>query len=206
MKDVPIEEWLRTLADRTPTPGGGAVAALAAATSAALIGMVTSYTQGGKWSDREDRMRELQAEAAGWRTEALQLAEADERAFAAVGEAYALPKSNDDEQSARSEAIQVALAGAAEPPVLTAQLAGRLVGGADELVSSGNPNVLSDVGVAAALAEAALTSAIMNIAVNASLLTDPEVRGHLTAELTSAENDVERARAVVQRVREGIAP
>jgi formiminotetrahydrofolate cyclodeaminase len=206
MKDVPIEEWLRTLSDRTPTPGGGAVAALAAATSAALIGMVTSYTQGGKWSDREDRMRELQAEATGWRAAALQLAEADERAFSAVGEAYALPKSNDDEQSTRSAAIQVALAGAAEPPVLTAQLAGRLVGAADELVSAGNPNVLSDVGVAAALAEAALTSAIMNIAINASLLTDPDVKSRLTAELASAEDGVERARAVVRRVRDGIAP
>ena len=59
-----VEAWLVELADRTPTPGGGGAAGLMAAISAALIGMVTAYTTGEKWQDREPRMRELNKEAA----------------------------------------------------------------------------------------------------------------------------------------------
>jgi formiminotetrahydrofolate cyclodeaminase len=205
MKDVAIEEWLQTLAARTPTPGGGAVAALAAASAAALIGMVTSYTTGEQWADREVRMRELHAQADEWRTMAVRLAEEDERAFALVGEAYALPKASDDEKETRRVSVQRALAGAAEPPIRTAQLAGRVVDAADELATSGNPNVLSDVGVASALAEAAITSAMLNIAINASQLTEPEARARLSASLTAASEDVEHARSVTQRVLKAVS-
>ena len=57
MLDVRIAEWLDELADRKPTPGGGAVAALCAASSAALLEMVGNYTTGKKWADREEAMR-----------------------------------------------------------------------------------------------------------------------------------------------------
>src|SRR3712207_2438431 len=66
----------------------------------------------------------------------------------------ALPIS-DEEKAARSAAIQQATLGAAEPPVQVGRLALRLVAIADGMVDPANPNVLSDVGVAAATARAA---------------------------------------------------
>jgi formiminotetrahydrofolate cyclodeaminase len=196
MRDVAIGEWLGTLAERTPTPGGGAVAALAAAAAAALIGMVTAYTQGDRWADRQDRMRALGVQAEGWRVSALLLAEEDAQAFAAVGQAYAMPKDSEAQRESRRAAVQQALAGAAGPPTRTAELAGLIVQAAEELVSLGNPNVVSDVGVAAAMAEAALTGARLNIAANAALLTDAAVKAGLSDALATAARDVERARAV----------
>jgi formiminotetrahydrofolate cyclodeaminase len=200
MKDLAIDEWLETLAARQPTPGGGSVAALAAASAAALIGMVSIYTTGTKWADREVRMLELNNQAEGWRIRALELAQQDEVAFAAVGAAYGLPKGTDQEVAARQEAIQVALVGAALPPIRTAELAGDIVEAAEELVDRSNPNVLSDVGVASAMAEAAISSASLNIAINLSQVTDAGERKRLSASLVTATLNSQRAREVTQRV------
>jgi formiminotetrahydrofolate cyclodeaminase len=200
-----VETWLFDLADRTPTPGGGGAAGMMAAIGAALIGMVTAYTTGEKWRDREPRMRELNAEAAELRSTALALVGEDEAAFGAVGAAYRMPRSNDAEKSARAEAIQAALVGAADPPARVARLAGRLVDIADELVESGNPNVVSDVGVASAAAGAALEAAVLNIEINLHQIVDPQVSEGLRSEAAAATRSIRRAEAVTGRVRESIS-
>src|SRR5204862_328855 len=97
-----LVEWLEQLASKQPTPGGGAAAALAAATSAALVGMVSNYTTGPKWQDREARMQQIASEAAKLRQQALTLMDADAKAFAKVGEAYKSPHVTDTETEARN--------------------------------------------------------------------------------------------------------
>jgi formiminotetrahydrofolate cyclodeaminase len=200
-----VETWLQELADRTPTPGGGGAAALMAAISAALVGMVTAYTTGEKWQDREGRMKELNAEAAELRAAALGLVAEDEAAFAAVGAAYRMPRGTDAEKSERATAIQAALVEAAKPPAGVARVARRLVDIAGELVDSGNRNVVSDVGVASAAAQAALQAAVLNIEINLRQITDPQAGTDLRAEVAAATDFIERAGAVTERVREAIA-
>jgi methenyltetrahydrofolate cyclohydrolase len=200
-----VETWLLELADRTPTPGGGAAAGLLAAIGAALIGMVTAYTTGEKWQEREPRMKELNAEAAELRSAALALVGEDEAAFGAVGAAYRMPRSNEAEKSERAEAIQAALVGAADPPARVARLAERLIDIADELVESGNPNVVSDVGVASAAARAALEAAVLNIEINLRQILDPQVSGGLRSEVVAATRYMQRAEDVTGRVREAIS-
>lgn len=200
-----VEAWLVELADRTPTPGGGGAAGLMAAISAALIGMVTAYTTGEKWQDREPRMRELNKEAAELRAAALTLGDEDEVAFAAVGAAYRMPRSNDIERSERMMAIQDALVEAAKPPAGVAQIAKRLVDIAGELVESGNPNLVSDVGVASAAAHAALEAAILNIEINLHQITDAQVGEDLRAEVAAATESTRRAGVVTDRVRTAIS-
>ncbi len=100
----------------------------------------------------------------------------------------------------RRRAIQAALIGAAVPPIRTAQLAALIVGAASELVDTANPNVLSDVGVASAMAEAALSSASLNIAINAANISDEHERARLSKALEVAAADVVQARLVTERV------
>jgi len=200
-----VETWLQELADRTPTPGGGGAAALTAAISAALIGMVTEYTTGEKWQDREARMKELNVEAAELRAAALGLVAEDEAAFAAVGAAYRMPRGTDAEKAERAAAVQVALVEAAQPPAGVARVARRLVDIAGEVVDSGNPNVVSDVGVASAAAQAALQGAVLNIEINLRQITDPQAGTDLRAAVALATDSIERAGAVTERVREAIA-
>ncbi len=199
MFDARMSDWLDRLADRTPTPGGGAVAALSAASAAALLEMVANYTTGGRWADREEAMRAVAREVAELRARAAQLAQDDEEAFGAVGAAYGLPRSTPEEKAARRAAIQEATRGAAEPPVQVGRVATRLVAIADGMVEPANPNVLSDVGVAAATARAALSGSVTNIVVNAASL-DEEQAAPLRAEAAELERVMARADAVAARV------
>lgn len=200
MFDARMSDWLGQLADRTPTPGGGAVAALCAASAAALLEMVANYTTGKKWADREEPMKAIVAEVADLRAQAAQLAVDDAAAFGRVGEAYGLPKATDEEKVARSAAIQEATLGAAQPPVQVGRLAVRLVVIADEMVDPANPNVLSDVGVAAATARAALSGSITNITVNAAFLTDDDASRGLLDTVGELERAMQQADDVAARI------
>ncbi len=199
MFDARMSDWLDRLADRTPTPGGGAVAALSAASAAALLEMVANYTTGGRWADREEAMRAVAREVAELRARAAQLAQDDEEAFGAVGAAYGLPRSTPEEKAARRAAIQEATRGAAEPPVQVGRVATRLVAIADGMVEPANPNVVSDVGVAAAAARAALSGSVTNIVVNAALLDEAQA-APLRAEAAELERVMAQADGVAARV------
>jgi len=201
-RDQPLGGWLASLASRNPTPGGGAAAALSAATGAALIGMVASYTTGPKWADRDRRMRALADEASMLRADALAVADDDIAAFSAVGAAYKLPRQAPAEQAARSAEIERALIQAAGPPARAGQLAARVVEMAAELADSGNPSVLSDVAVAASAARAALEAAMVNIEINRREIKDSEEAARLDAIVGELEAAVGPAGRVVGAVRE----
>ncbi|HEX8581790.1 MAG TPA: cyclodeaminase/cyclohydrolase family protein, partial [Acidimicrobiales bacterium] len=118
--------------------------------------------------------------------------------------AYGLPRSTPEEKAARRAAIEEATRGAAEPPVQVGQVATRLVALADAMVEPANPNVLSDVGVAAATARAALSGSITNITVNAAFLGDAD-GARLRAEAAGLEQAMAQADAVAARVLEKLA-
>jgi formiminotetrahydrofolate cyclodeaminase len=197
-----MDAWLAELAGRSPAPGGGAAAALFAATAAGLIGMVTAYTTGPRWADREARMQQLNDEAARLRADALTGADDDAAAFSAVGAAYGLPKETEEQKAIRRAGIQQALIGAAGPPAQAGLLAARLIDMAQELVDSSNPNVLSDVAVAASAARAALESAIVNIEINLRLIQDEAETSRLGSTVSDLETAMGAASRIVGAVRE----
>ena len=199
MRDQTISGFLEQLASRVPAPGGGATAALHAAQSAALLTMVARYSDGAKYD--ADLMNHVITEADGIRSDALTLAERDAAAFGAVADAYRLPKETDEEREARSAAITTALAEAARPPADVVRLALLLVSLAEELLPTGNRNVITDVAAAAEAARAAAVTAQVNIEVNLRGMKDPTVEGELAAMDEVTEDVVTRADRVVATVR-----
>jgi formiminotetrahydrofolate cyclodeaminase len=178
-----IEEFLERLASKSPTPGGGTVAALAGASGAALIAMVANLTidkQG--YEAAWERMRELRASADAARGELLELADRDAMAFDAVMQAFRMPKGTDAEKAARVEAIQMAFTGAAAVPMMIEQRAADLIGSARDAVELGNENAASDGASAAYMLFAAVECAAANVAINAAALKDQgrkeELRSH----------------------------
>jgi formiminotetrahydrofolate cyclodeaminase len=71
-------------------------------------------------------------------------------------------------------------------------------------VESGNPNVVSDVGVASAAAGAALEAAVLNIEINLRQILDRHVSEGLRSEVAAATRYMQRAEAVTGRVRQAI--
>jgi formiminotetrahydrofolate cyclodeaminase len=197
-----LDQWLAALASRTPAPGGGAAAALAAATAAALVSMVASYTTGERWADRSEGMKAVNGQAATLRLKALDLVEADARAFGRVSEAYAMPKITAAEQELRERAIQEALTGAVEPPRAVGDVALAVLALAEGLVEDGNPNVISDIAVASSLARAAIESAAVNIEINRALISDPVRQSDLEAAIDQLEGGLSWADSTTTRVRD----
>ncbi len=199
MRDTTIVDFLSTLADRVPAPGGGATAALHAAQAAALLGMVARYTTGEKYAEHAGTVTRVIAETDEARTRALELAERDAAAFTAVTDAYRLPKGEE-----RTLAIAAALVDAAEPPAEVAELASHLVTHCETLLPIGNPNLRTDVAAAAEAARAAIATARVNVEVNLGGIRDDRTRDGLRARLANADETMARADRVTAQVRESL--
>ena len=202
MRDETIAAFLDQLAARVPAPGGGATAALHAAQAAALLSMVARYSDGAKYD--ASVMDHVITEADGIRSDALTLAERDAAAFALVASAYGLPKGTEEEKAARSAAIASALAGAARPPADVVRLALLLVSLAEELLPTGNRNVITDVAAAAEAARAAAVTAQVNIEVNLRGIGDDAVKADIASMAAVADEVTVRADRVVAAVLEEI--
>ena len=175
-----IDVWLEGLASGAATPGGGAFAALSAAAGTALVSMVCHLTIGKpKHAEVEPRMREIAAECEEERTGFLAMADRDAAAFDRVMAAYQLPKETEADTTARLQALQEALEGAAEVPLMVARRAVYVMGLAGEVTASGNPNAASDGLSGAAGLYAATLAALANVRINAFAFTDAGRREEL---------------------------
>jgi formiminotetrahydrofolate cyclodeaminase len=198
-----LDDWLEELASAAPAPGGGAAGAVNAAIGAALVSMVCRLTMGKpQFAAVEDEMAEVLGRADALRLECLAAAAEDAVAFDAVMAAYRLPKADDEQRTARSEAIQRALLGAADVPLRAGALAAEVIGLADRIEGGANPNVVSDVAAGAASARAGLETAVVNVEVNVASLADPAQRNRLIARLDELRPALGQADDVVARVRQ----
>lgn len=201
MRKTTIEDWLTDLASELPAPGGGAAAGMSAAMAAALVSMVCNLTIGKpKFAEHEAVMREALAEAERLRLEALQLAEDDAEAFSGVVAAYKLPKSSDEEKAARTAAIQAGLVEAAAVPLAVARVSAEVIKLSGRILEGSNPNVISDVAVAASAAKSALESAALNVDINVVAIKDPAERERLASTLNEALQAKVQAEAIMQIV------
>ena len=185
--------FLDAIASSDPVPGGGSVAAYAGALAAALIRMVAGLTIGKKkYVSVEPEMTGIAANAESLAKSLALLVQRDADAYAAVAEAYKLPKEPESAAMMRSEAITRALLGAAEVPLETARLCAQAAELAAAVAAKGNANAVTDAGVAALLAEAACKGAAFNVRINVASLDDCSLGAHLELE---AESLVAEARA-----------
>ena len=178
-----LSGFVSAVASSSPTPGGGSVVALAGALGAALAQMVAGLTAGRKkYAAVDAEMREIALAAAALGNTLSALVERDARAYGAVADAYKLPKEPQAAAADRSEAIAVALLGAAEVPLETARACAKVAELAAALAQRGNTNAVSDAGVAALLADAACRGAAYNVRINVAALEDRSRGAHLVAD------------------------
>ena len=205
MQDQAIGSWLDELASAAPAPGGGAAAAINVALSAALVAMVCNLTIGKpRYSEHEPLMRDALTSATRLRAQAVQLAADDSAAFSAVADAYRLPATTSADKAARGEAIQQALTTAAEVALSTTAVAAAVITEAARILDGANVNVISDVAVAAASAQAGLTAAEINVEINLKAMRDQERGAALRAELDRHRRQHHAAGQIVATVRHRI--
>lgn len=197
-----LPEWLADLASAAPAHGGGAAAAVNAALGAALLEMVANLTIGKPaYADHQEHVRNVLQQATELRQRAVELIAADAEAFTALMATYKLPKATDEEKASRTAEIQRATAHAAEVPLQIAAVGSAVVKLAGQLPGRSNPNVLSDVAVAASAAAAAIESAAINVQINLGSLKDPAVTDDIATRLARHEAAMARGRALVTDIR-----
>ena len=193
-----VESYLAKLAGSDPEPGGGSAAALVGALGAALISMVTNLTLGKeKHADVQDDMAALKTEAETLRAELERLVTLDALAYREVASAMKLPKETDEEKQQRKQVMQVALKGAAEVPLKVAEAAVEVARLSLPAAEKGNPNAVSDAGVAVLLADAAAQAAALNVRINLAWIEDEGVKRSMWARIEAILSETGRLRDVV---------
>lgn len=196
-----VRTYTELLAGPGPTPGGGSAAGLAGALAAASAAMVGSFTVGKpKFAAVEAEVAALLEQLQSLRERLLDLTDADAEAYAKVGAAYGLPKASDAEKAARKTAIQEALKAAALVPLGVVVTAGEVALLLPAMAEKGNPNLLSDVGVAAILAEAAFAAGRLNVEVNLAGVADAAYAAETRGQVAEAEEKIAVAREVAAGV------
>lgn len=195
--DQTMRAFLTASASSSPTPGGGSVAALAGALGAAMTSMVANLTQGEKFAAVEQEMRETVERMRTTIAEAEELLEADIASFDAYMQALKLPKTTEEEKAARSAALQTATVQATDVPLRLATLCRDALRHAQAIAAAANRNVISDLGIAAFLLEAAGQSALLTVDINLPGLQDAsrraafeELRNDLQGELLLLKSTV----------------
>jgi glutamate formiminotransferase/formiminotetrahydrofolate cyclodeaminase len=165
-------EFVDELSTDSPAPGGGSVAALCAAQSAALVAMVANLTVGKKGYEKVDgRLKDLAELGQDLKDLFLDAIDRDTDAFNKVMDGFAMPRKTDQEKRARDLAIATATRGATLVPLGVLERLPELLALADEIATIGNQNSLSDAGVAALTGLAAAEGAYYNVAINLASLT-----------------------------------
>ena len=166
-------KFLNELSTNSPAPGGGSVAALAGSLGAALSSMVAALTHEKKeMLDSKPLMDKIGVEAQQLKDRLAVLVEEDTQAFNKVMEANRLPATTDEEKDIKKESLDSANKYAIQIPLETAQKCLRVIELSEELVANGNPNSVSDAGVATEVALAGLRGACMNVMINLAEIDD----------------------------------
>ena len=196
--DQSLRRFLDELASSAPTPGGGGAAAVMGAMGAALVSMVCRLTIGKKdYEAVEAPVRRMLDQAEALRQRLTEMIAEDVQAFDALMAAYRLPRSSDAEKQARSQAIQHALKQATDVPLDCAAACAEVIELARQLAPIGNRGVISDAGVAALSAHAALRSAALAVYINVPSIKDADFvqsrRARLDSLLARCAADSEQA-------------
>lgn len=199
---------LRAFANETASesvaPGGGSVSAYVGALGVSLATMVANLSSHKRgWDDRWAEFSDAADTGQRIKDALIRAVDEDTDAFNAIMAAFALPKGTPEERAARKAAIQQATRGAIEVPLRVVRLGLDSFALIRQMVDTGNPNSITDAGVGALCARAAVLGAALNVKVNATDLEDKVYAQAVIAEADAAMTKAtEQEQEILNTVRE----
>lgn len=185
MRQNTLDRFCEQLAAKTPTPGGGSVAALSGALACSLGAMVARFSKDDPTAEKWDKQR----------NRFLDLILEDSQSYDGVSAVFKLAK----DDPARPGRMQEALLKAAQPPAEGLRLIAGFIGELAEFAPKAKGSVASDLAVAAYQSEAAARGFLLNVRANTSMLKDKAAAGPMEAE---AATQLEAVLAGTKKVRE----
>jgi glutamate formiminotransferase/formiminotetrahydrofolate cyclodeaminase len=194
------QPFIDAVADPTPAPGGGSVAALAGSLAAALGQMVAGIS--GKKKSLAVHAESLGRMASELRKASQALAEGIDRdaaSYESVLTAHRLPRDTAEAQRQRDEAIQHALAGAVNAPLEIARRAAEVFEALGQLEPMAGTSMLSDVRVGRMMAATAVRGALENVDTNLASITDAAFAGRARSEALTLRSRVSESSVTTGR-------
>lgn len=183
--ELSCEGFVDLLASDAPAPGGGGAAALTGAIGTALSNMVGSLTVGKpKYAEVEAEVIALKDQADALQDRLIELVAKDAEVFEPLAQAYGMPKATEEEAARKAEVMEACLVECAEVPLAIMRACGEALELTERMEQIGTAIAISDVGCAALILSAALSSADLNVRVNTKLMKDRD-----EAEATNEEAD-----------------
>ena len=181
--DLSCKGFAEETSRESPAPGGGSISAYMGALGAALGTMVANLSAHKPgWDDRWEFFSDWAEKGKAVMNELLHLVDEDTDAFNGIMAVFAMPKGTPEEKAARAEAMESATLYATQVPLKTMKASLRAFEIAGAMAEEGNPNSVSDAGVGALAARAAVQGAFLNVKINAAGLKDRLVAEELVAE------------------------
>lgn len=183
-----LADFADETASESPAPGGGSISAYVGALGASLAGMVANLSAHKKgWDDQWEIFSQWAEKAQSAKQTLTRFVDLDTLAFNEIMTAFGLPKNSDAEKRARSQAIQAATKYAIEIPYQVMEAALSSMEVIKEMAAIGNPNSISDAGVAALCATTAVRGAFLNVRINAAGYQDKSFTNNILSRATAME-------------------
>lgn len=168
-----LTEFSDETASESSAPGGGSISAYVGTLGVSLATMVANLSSHKKgWDNRWKEFSDWAEKGEYYKNELLKMVDKDTIAFTKIMEAFSLPKITDAEKTTRKNAINSATKFAIEIPFKVMELSLESLDVIKAMVEIGNPNSVTDAGVGALCARAAVIGAFMNVKINAASYDD----------------------------------
>ncbi len=193
-----LVEFADETASESPAPGGGSISAYVGSLGVSLGTMVANLSSNKPgWDDKWKEFSVWAEKGQHYKNELLKLVDEDTNAFNKIMTAFGMPKSTDEEKKKRTAAIQEATKYATEIPLRVMQLSYESMEIIKAMTEIGNPNSVTDAGVGALCARAAVIGAYLNVKINASGLSDKSFAADIIAKGKQIE---EKAQALENEI------
>ena len=180
--DKSCSEFVEVLASKAPVPGGGGASAMVGALATALGNMVGSLTVGKKkYAAVEEEMWALKDRCDRLQKDFLHLVERDAEVFEPLARAYSMPKNTEEEKAEKARVMEIVLRDACSVPMEIMEKCCEAIDIIAVFAEKGSVIAISDAGVGAAFAKAALQGASLNVYINTKSMADKALAAELNA-------------------------
>ena len=200
LADLSVTGFVHETASESKAPGGGSISSAMGAMGAALGTMVANLSSHKRgWDERWEEFSDWAEKGKAGHDELLRLIDADTDAFNKIVAAWGLPDTTAEEKAAKNQAIQAATKEAIEMPFRVMEVSLACMEVCQAMARIGNPASVSDAGVGALAARAAVMGAFLNVKINSG---DVEDKKWMEDILARGKNIQEKAIALEREILE----
>lgn len=198
LANLTLIDFANKTSSESPAPGGGSISAYTGALGAALSTMVANLSANKRgWDDKWEFYSKWGEKSLNFQNILVNLVDEDTKAFNKIMSAVSLPKDTSEEKLNRSNALESATKNAIEIPFKIMETSFACLESIKCMTELGNPNSISDAGVAALCIRTAVMGAFLNVKINCKDLKDKKFVSSILKKGKVIVNDTKRIEAEI---------